>query len=688
MQNLRSHLDTHTGLRNHPCTFCGARFRRKQDLQRHNRTMHEGGKLHECERCGKEFARSDALKRHQASRSRIFACTGRRDDSGNGANGDDEGEKVGGHGVRDGFDSEMAEREVEGVGHSDSIDSEPAALAEQPAPLDAVAEKSGNETGMDIDAEAQKEVLQSADMVASPGVGADVELQHPIMIHDDVGGAEDSLSHPVGADLRRVKSEPGPVTHELRSDGVGATVVDDQQSVDLGGAGYGDMILQAPHISQPPIAQSYPDSLSLVPSTLIPVSQAFIAPSMALPTSLAPSSLPNTFAIDPQQHLQPLQTQSIALPDSIPQHFDSPHMSMPTTMQPSAGLVPEGVYDAPMMKMEGGAHPVSGGGEVFMGGHMVPVSMELDAIQQPQAQVEVVGTVPGLTAEGAGTVGEPSMVGFEVGQASHPHLISDPHNPFVVGVGALPSSQPLTQPSPQHVDNLIPQPVPQQPPQQPIKNLTPSPVSQSVSIPQQSSSQQQQQQDLDIARQVADQQAQIREIEERTRMLQREIDERAGVILRERERLGLANVAVSTPGSENGEGVGVGVSVGVGVGMDNTEDVVSGRVPNPGFLVETPSVTVTGAEQTQHLMIGTIPMAVSVSGGLDSSSLVGQAIPAPIEAQIMTSQSQALPPPPQQAHSQQHTPITNIQAEAAFALQHAHTQSQIAFHAHNTAVMA
>ncbi|KAI9088838.1 hypothetical protein DFS34DRAFT_585722, partial [Phlyctochytrium arcticum] len=63
-QNLKSHQDVHTGLKPYQCEHCNVRFRRKQDLQRHNRTMHEAAKLHTCPRCQKEFARADALKRH------------------------------------------------------------------------------------------------------------------------------------------------------------------------------------------------------------------------------------------------------------------------------------------------------------------------------------------------------------------------------------------------------------------------------------------------------------------------------------------------------------------------------------------------------------------------------------------------------------------------------------------------
>ncbi|KAJ3079055.1 hypothetical protein HK102_004057 [Quaeritorhiza haematococci] len=76
LQNLKSHLDCHTGVRNFPCDECNARFRRKQDLQRHRRTMHSEAKLHRCPNCDKEFARADALKRHMQSKSRIHACPG------------------------------------------------------------------------------------------------------------------------------------------------------------------------------------------------------------------------------------------------------------------------------------------------------------------------------------------------------------------------------------------------------------------------------------------------------------------------------------------------------------------------------------------------------------------------------------------------------------------------------------
>ncbi|TPX72641.1 hypothetical protein SpCBS45565_g00401 [Spizellomyces sp. 'palustris'] len=79
LQNLKSHTDVHTGMRPFPCDQCDAKFRRRQDLQRHNRTMHGAAKLHSCPRCKKPFARADALKRHMSSKSRLYACSGQVD---------------------------------------------------------------------------------------------------------------------------------------------------------------------------------------------------------------------------------------------------------------------------------------------------------------------------------------------------------------------------------------------------------------------------------------------------------------------------------------------------------------------------------------------------------------------------------------------------------------------------------
>ena len=65
MRKYREHWERHSGERPFVCNwvFCGKRFTRSDELQRHRRT-HTGEKRFQCPECQKKFMRSDHLSKH------------------------------------------------------------------------------------------------------------------------------------------------------------------------------------------------------------------------------------------------------------------------------------------------------------------------------------------------------------------------------------------------------------------------------------------------------------------------------------------------------------------------------------------------------------------------------------------------------------------------------------------------
>ncbi|KAL2919099.1 hypothetical protein HK105_201369 [Polyrhizophydium stewartii] len=66
-QNLKAHMCVHSEIRAFACPKCPASFRRRQELQRHVRTVHAEPEMRRpfaCPGCGTAFGRHDALKRH------------------------------------------------------------------------------------------------------------------------------------------------------------------------------------------------------------------------------------------------------------------------------------------------------------------------------------------------------------------------------------------------------------------------------------------------------------------------------------------------------------------------------------------------------------------------------------------------------------------------------------------------
>lgn len=74
-QNLRMHINTHTGEKHHSCKHCHKRFTRVGHLNRHN-IIHTGERPFKCNLCDKTFNRTWSLKVHVKSHTgeKPFKC--------------------------------------------------------------------------------------------------------------------------------------------------------------------------------------------------------------------------------------------------------------------------------------------------------------------------------------------------------------------------------------------------------------------------------------------------------------------------------------------------------------------------------------------------------------------------------------------------------------------------------------
>lgn len=65
-QNLKQHMNVHSGARKHVCSFCGKAFSQRGNLTCHL-NIHTGYKPHKCDECGKSFGDPTALKMHKVN---------------------------------------------------------------------------------------------------------------------------------------------------------------------------------------------------------------------------------------------------------------------------------------------------------------------------------------------------------------------------------------------------------------------------------------------------------------------------------------------------------------------------------------------------------------------------------------------------------------------------------------------
>lgn len=75
--SMKQHFKTHSGAKPFPCTYCGARFTRKGDVDRHRKAIHRNVKPFECSMCERRFVERKVLISHLQNHDRMlyYTCT-------------------------------------------------------------------------------------------------------------------------------------------------------------------------------------------------------------------------------------------------------------------------------------------------------------------------------------------------------------------------------------------------------------------------------------------------------------------------------------------------------------------------------------------------------------------------------------------------------------------------------------